>query len=255
MSLPAVVVVYTRVLVTKWPGNIRAVEGGAALAECAATVDPRLVENTTMSWIKNDVSISAEKNLSGLRFNKLNSSDEGVYSCQIENFLEKKIIQFRVIVESKLKVVLTSQHHDYFEQENIILQCTAGSTQKHVITWYKDDKLIENESKDSLIIKNAKLEDEGSYRCVVSSDIDKAESSVRVRVLEEPEILGDSLSSVAATGAALNMTCTAAVDPRMMEAVEWSWNRDNTLIAHQPILKKVSRGNGQEISNFYNDGT
>ena len=101
-----------------------------AQVECAADVDPKIAGQTSITWFKEDLSIATEKNLSGLlRFNNLERADESVYSCQIENILEKKIIQLRLIVKQKIGVVLMSKHHEYFEQENLTMECRGDSSE------------------------------------------------------------------------------------------------------------------------------
>ena len=133
-------------MVTQWPQNIRAVEGSGAQVECAAEVDPKIAGRTAITWVKSNQSIATEKNLSGLlKFDELKRSDESVYSCQIENFLERKIIQLRLVVEPKIEVVLISQHHEYFEYESLTMECKRNNPEGKVITsWYKDNVLIEN---------------------------------------------------------------------------------------------------------------
>ena len=225
-------------------------EGSEAQTECAADVDPKLAGQTSLNWLKDNLSIIAtEKNLSALlRFNNLKRSDEGLYSCQIENVLEKKIIQSRLVVEPKIEVVLTSQHHEYFEQENILLKCKAGNGENKLITaWYKDEVLIETESQSSYTITNANLEDGGSYKCVVKSDIDEAESSLTVRMLKKARLNGEAMTLNAATGTSLNISCKASVDRSLIASLIWTWTKDNNPLEEEVAIQKQVRGKSNAI--------
>ena len=228
--------------------QLRAVEGSVAQVECAADVDPKIAGQTSITWFKEDLSIATEKNLSGLlRFNKLERADESVYSCQIENILEKKIIQLRLIVEPKIGVVLTSKYHEYFEQENLTMECRGDNSENEFITsWYKDDVLIETESQTNLTITNAKLEDAGSYKCLLKSDIDEAESSLTIRILRKTQIIGESMMLNAAIGSSVNISCSASVDPSLTESVEWTWTKDNNPLELEAIQKQV-RGKKESL--------
>ena len=243
--------VYTRIRVTQWPQNIRAVEGTGAEAECAADVDPKIAEKTSITWLKSNQSIATEKSLSGLlKFDELKRSDESVYSCQIENFLERKIIQLRLTVEPKIGVVLVSQHHEYFEQESLTLECRRDNTERKFMTsWYKDNFLIEDESQVNLTINNSKLEDEGSYKCQVQSDIDEAESSLRIRILRKPTlIIREAQMLNAATGTVLNISCQASVEPSLTNSVEWTWTKDNDPLYVEAVQKQVR---GKNVSLYW----
>ena len=228
---------------------LRAVEGSEAQTECAADVDPKLVGQTSITWLKDNLSIATEKNLSGLlRFNNLKRSDEGVYSCQIENVLEKKIIQLRLEVEPKIGVVLTSQHHEYFEQENITLECNGGNAENKLsLSWYKDDVLIETESQSNLTITNASLEDEGSYKCLIKSDIDEAESSLTVKMLRKARLIGEGKMPIAATGTSLNISCKASVEPSLITSLIWTWTKDNNPLEQELAIQKQVRGKSNAI--------
>lgn len=67
---------------------------------------------------------------------------------------------------------------------NIILTCKAKGYPKPQYQWYKDGELIQDGIDMELTIDHAKMEDSGTYKCIVSNQTDTVKSNpVEVQVL------------------------------------------------------------------------
>ena len=110
-----------------------------------------------------------------------------------------------------------------------------------------DDVLIESESQSNFTINNASLEDEGSYKCVVKSDIDEAESSLTVKMLRKARLIKEAKMLNAATGTSLNISCEASVDPSLITSLKWTWTKDNNPLEQELAIQKQVRGKNNVI--------
>ena len=72
------------------------------------------------------------------------------------------------------------------EKETVTLPCEANSFPQPVITWYKDERLIEEDrkhfGKNDLILKESEFKDRGFFTCKAENLLGIAEVSTNVTV-------------------------------------------------------------------------
>ena len=68
------------------------------------------------------------------------------------------------------------------EKENVTLPCKVAGFPQPVITWYKDDHVIQGEGRQVLEIKEILFEDRGNYTCTAENLLGTARLSFNVTV-------------------------------------------------------------------------
>ena len=72
------------------------------------------------------------------------------------------------------------------EKETVTLPCEANGLPQPVITWYKDERLIEEDrkhfGKNDLILKESEFKDRGFFTCKAENLLGIAEVSTNVTV-------------------------------------------------------------------------
>ena len=72
------------------------------------------------------------------------------------------------------------------EKETVTLSCEANGFPQPVITWYKDERLIEGDrkhfGKNDLILKESEFKDRGFFTCKAENLLGIAEVSINVTV-------------------------------------------------------------------------
>ena len=232
--------------VTKQPQNTRVAEGTDVRMECEAEVDPLLNSQTSLSWFKDDILLLPQRNLSDVVLVKdISLSDSGVYSCQIENFLEKKIIKAVLDVEEKFNVSIKSKYNSYLDGEDLELDCSTENETGKSFSWFKNGILIENETESILMKTESKIDDTGLYKCVISTDIDKSEGEILIDVLRRTKIIFEEETEeerdlLVLTGSKHLLNCTFSVDPKLSNSLKIIWKKNNeTFLSTQQIEKVI----------------
>ena len=68
------------------------------------------------------------------------------------------------------------------EKDNVTLPCKVAGFPQPVITWYKDDQVIQGEGRQFLEIKEILFEDRGNYTCTAENLLGTARLSFNVTV-------------------------------------------------------------------------
>lgn len=68
------------------------------------------------------------------------------------------------------------------EKDNVTLPCKVAGFPQPVITWYKDDDVIQGEGRQLLEIKEILFEDRGNYTCTAKNLLGTARLSFNVTV-------------------------------------------------------------------------
>ena len=68
--------------------------------------------------------------------------------------------------------------------EPVLFFCEVSGNPQPTIEWFKDDKLLEDESRQQLVIPQAELDDRGRYYCVATNTEGSIQSKAGVLNLE-----------------------------------------------------------------------
>ncbi|KIH51718.1 immunoglobulin I-set domain protein [Ancylostoma duodenale] len=129
--------------------------------------------------------------MSLLTIHSVDSSDAGVYTCEVENKHGKTSCDATIVI-TDVRCHFESSFSEYteaIEGQDIELQCTL-SDEDGVVVWFKDGKPLEADDHISVVIddKNRVLRitgvkdsDSGNYRCETSDGRSRTEGELLVK--------------------------------------------------------------------------
>ena len=154
-------------------------------------------------------------------------------------------MKFQLQQNYLLKRRQASQHRfkgDKLEGESLSLNCDfetdsdlAGNIR---VTWFKDCKLLEGESKIEIFLNDLKYDDTGDYKCLIKTEVDEAEQIHTLVVykktaVEVPEVFADKKS---VTGKEVELECTIVTDPKLRKSLNITWLKDQEFIGPGEIF-------------------
>ncbi|XP_071452973.1 vascular endothelial growth factor receptor 1-like [Hetaerina americana] len=139
----------------------------------------------------------------------------GQYLCKAWNSVDlkemTKVIDL-VITEKKPPTFLQQHNDEYlrYEGSDVLLDCTFDGTPKPEITWLKEGKVFLVDEKNTrvrflkemqaLVIKSTKIEDSGTYTCLISNSIGARERNFKVQVTGSSSVTGQTATSTSNSG-------------------------------------------------------
>lgn len=137
------------------------------------------------------VYVKLRQNQLVLHLQMLVPQDAGVYTCRGVQDGTAQEAKVELVLEKKISFDNTLPEQFLREGEDSVIQCRASSIPGPEITWFRKGINIEikNDQKyvitnDGLTVKNAQVEDEGSYYCQASvtstGEVKRAEIKVQV---------------------------------------------------------------------------
>lgn len=145
-----------------------------------------------------------------MKVDSAKDDDAGVYTCAIEGAANN----FTFFVSSKPRIIESSgKSMNQVQGDTLTLKCVVAGSPTPKITWFKDEKLIDNETetrfsfkeneKDSLynlVISDLVDEDRALYTCVAENDAGSVNATTLVRVKDKLAALWPFLGIVAEVG-------------------------------------------------------
>ncbi|XP_062315373.1 neurofascin isoform X1 [Osmerus eperlanus] len=143
-------------------------------------------------------------NLEGNRFKVLNNGtleirrthveDQGTYLCVVSNLAGREEIQVRLEVKEPTKIVQRPENMRVLRGSDVRLECK----EKHDVslsittTWMKNKALLTLSwrvtlDESSLVIAGVNRADEGTYTCIIKTDIDESSASAQLLVMDRPD--------------------------------------------------------------------
>ena len=196
--------VYSITKISKHPENVKSVHGKSVEFECKVEVNPLLAPAASISWFKDGKLVSARNALSSvLPLESVTENDSGKYSCKIITKVGEVSTSAELFVKKKTIISTQALKGDELEGESLSLNCDcepdsdlAGNIR---VTWFKDGKLLEGESKREIFLNDLKYDDTGDYKCLIKTELDEAEQIHTLVVykktaVEVPEVFADKKS-------------------------------------------------------------
>ncbi|OAD62661.1 Muscle M-line assembly protein unc-89 [Eufriesea mexicana] len=229
--------------------------GGSAMLELQIRGYPK----PDIKWTKDGEEIVAggkykylwedEESMS-LVIKNVTAKDAGVYTIRAKNELGEDTTQIELIVKSAPKI--TKKQSDISviigETLNMLLQIEA--TPAPEVKWYKDGQEIQENDRISIVkegsetykltIKNARLEDAGSYSIVARNEVNQTTEIWKVKVLSPPRIT-KRLGEPQIFDQGTNMILSVDVESVMPPSIKWF--RDGELVVEDSHIKMTREGN------------
>nr|XP_012153983.1 PREDICTED: muscle M-line assembly protein unc-89-like isoform X1 [Megachile rotundata] len=229
--------------------------GGSAMLELQIRGYPK----PDIKWTKDGQEIVAggrykylwedEESMS-LVIKKVTAKDAGVYTVRAKNELGEDTTQIELIVKSAPKVIKKQTDLTGIVEETITMSVQIEATPAPEVKWYKDGQEIKEDSRISIVkeendmykmvIKNARLDDAGSYSIVARNDVNQTTEIWKLKVISPPKIrkkLGEP--QILDEGATL--TLFVEVDSAVPPSIKWY--RDEQLLSQDSRIKMIQEGN------------
>ncbi|XP_046730782.1 neurofascin homolog (chicken) a isoform X5 [Silurus meridionalis] len=141
-----------------------------------------------------------------LEIKRVRPEDEGTYTFVASNILGKAEDQVRLEVKEPTRIVRAPEHRSSFRGSMARFDCKIkhDSTLPITVIWLKNDKPLHvswmskfKKEEDSLSISNIQPDDEGTYTCTVTTELDQDSASARLTVLEDESLTPSKTSALA----------------------------------------------------------
>ncbi|XP_037388350.1 neurofascin homolog (chicken) a isoform X10 [Pygocentrus nattereri] len=179
---------------------IKVIENHQAFLDCPFFGSPY----PDVRWFKNGHGIVLDgvkyrlHNNGTLEIKRARPEDQGTYTFVASNILGKAEDQVRLEVKEPTRIVRIPEHLSANRGSLARFDCRIkhDHTLPITVSWFKDDKPLGfgwmskyKKDEDSMSIHNIHSDDEGTYTCTVTTELDQDSASARLTVLED-----DSLS-------------------------------------------------------------
>ncbi|XP_031365474.1 obscurin isoform X3 [Apis dorsata] len=229
--------------------------GGSAMLELQIRGYPK----PDIKWTKDGQEIVAggkykylwedEESMS-LVIKNVTAKDAGVYTIKAKNELGEDTTQIELIVKSAPKITKKQTDTTCIINETLTMTVEIEATPAPEVKWYKDgqeikenDRIsIEKEGNETykLTIKNARLDDTGSYSIVARNEVNQTTEIWKLKVLSPPKIrkgLGEPI--IIDQGG--NLVLMVEVDSVMPPSIKWY--RDGEAVVEDNHIKMTKEGN------------
>ncbi|XP_076762738.1 obscurin isoform X1 [Xylocopa sonorina] len=229
--------------------------GGSAMLELQIRGYPK----PDIKWTKDGEEIVAggrykylwedEESMS-LVIKNVTAKDAGVYTIRAKNELGEDTTQIELIVKSAPKITKKQTDTTVLVEGTLTMTLQIEATPAPEVKWYKDGQEIREDNRISitkegsetynLTIRNARLDDTGSYSIVARNEVNQTTEIWKLKVLSPPKItkrLGEPV--ILDQGGML----TLSVDVESVMPPSIKWYRDGELIVEDERVKITKEGN------------
>ncbi|XP_048110074.1 neurofascin homolog (chicken) a isoform X12 [Alosa alosa] len=154
----------------------------------------------TLRWFKNGLGSGLDGGhyrvyVNGsLEIKRALAEDQGTYTCVASSILGKAENQVRLEVKEPTRIVRAPEHVSSTRGSSVRFNCRISHdpTLNIHVNWLKNDQPFSygwriTKDEESLTITNINEGDQGTYTCLVKTEIDEDVASARLTVLDRPE--------------------------------------------------------------------
>ncbi|XP_076093735.1 hemicentin-1-like isoform X1 [Mytilus galloprovincialis] len=222
------------------PATTKVVEGESVTLVCPAVGTPI----PTITWYKDNIPITDPVTLSdgSLTIEMVKSSDEGSYRCQATNKAGSVERNVTLDVHVKPNIIDSDSHGpdsrnpNVILHDNITLTCPVEGDPLPSITWYKDGQQIDDDdytiSDDSLMLTiiNARIRDDGRFKCVARNVAGETDVTFDLNVHVPPYVdttaaSPDHMTPIQNTPLVINCPISGVPTPNI------TWYKDGEVIS------------------------
>ncbi|XP_033194935.2 obscurin isoform X6 [Bombus vancouverensis nearcticus] len=228
--------------------------GGSAMLELQIRGYPK----PDIKWSKNGEEIVAggrykylwedEESMS-LVIKNVTAKDAGTYTIKAKNELGEDTTQIELIVKSAPKITKKQTDMSVIIDETLTMLVQIEATPAPEVKWYKDGQELREDSRISIIkegnetykltIRNARLDDSGSYSIVARNEVNQTTEIWKLKVLSPPKIT-KGLGEPQILDQKGNLTLSIDVDSLMPPNIKWY--RDGELLVEDSRIKMIQQG-------------
>ncbi|XP_050589406.1 obscurin-like isoform X4 [Bombus affinis] len=228
--------------------------GGSAMLELQIRGYPK----PDIKWSKNGEEIVAggrykylwedEESMS-LVIKNVTAKDAGTYTIKAKNELGEDTTQIELIVKSAPKITKKQADMSVIINETLTMLVQIEATPAPEVKWYKDGQELREDSRISIIkegnetykltIKNARLDDTGSYSIVARNEVNQTTEIWKLKVLSPPKIT-KGLGEPQILDQKGTLTLSIDVDSLMPPNIKWY--RDGELLVEDSRIKMIQQG-------------
>ncbi|XP_033360525.1 obscurin isoform X6 [Bombus vosnesenskii] len=228
--------------------------GGSAMLELQIRGYPK----PDIKWSKNGEEIVAggrykylwedEESMS-LVIKNVTAKDAGTYTIKAKNELGEDTTQIELIVKSAPKITKKQTDMSVIIGETLTMLVQIEATPAPEVKWYKDGQELREDSRISIIkegnetykltIRNARLDDSGSYSIVARNEVNQTTEIWKLKVLSPPKIT-KGLGEPQILDQKGNLTLSIDVDSLMPPNIKWY--RDGELLVEDSRIKMIQQG-------------
>uniref|UniRef100_A0A3B1IIU9 Neural cell adhesion molecule L1 n=1 Tax=Astyanax mexicanus TaxID=7994 RepID=A0A3B1IIU9_ASTMX len=175
---------------------IKVIENHQAFLDCPFFGSPY----PDVRWFKNGLGIVLDgvkyrlHNNGTLEIKRARPEDQGTYTFVASNMLGKAEDQVRLEVKEPTRITRIPEHLSANRGSLARFECKIkhDHTLPVTVSWLKDDKPLHfgwmyEKNEESMSIPNINSDDEGTYTCTVSTELDQDSASARLIVLDRPD--------------------------------------------------------------------
>ncbi|XP_047222682.1 B-cell receptor CD22-like isoform X1 [Girardinichthys multiradiatus] len=201
-------------------------EGTAVTLNCSSDANP----TAKYTWYRqNGAHVQKPRSETQRVFSSIQASDSGWYHCEADNDLGRitsRSIYINVLYRPKTCTVSVIPSGKVEEGLPVTLNCSSDANPAAEYTWYKENKILPNGSKQLYYFSAVSSKDRGNYSCKSENQYGHRNSSPRfLDVLYAPKLPSVSITSSGeiVEGSSVTVTCTSDANP----AAEYKWYREN----------------------------
>ncbi|XP_076860227.1 neurofascin homolog (chicken) a isoform X12 [Brachyhypopomus gauderio] len=177
---------------------IKVIEKHRAMLDCPFFGSPV----PEVRWFKNGLGIAPDNikyklhNNGTLEIQHVRFEDQGTYTFVANNILGQAEEKINLEVKNPTRIVRAPQNLSVNRGSTARFDCKIehDQTLSILVTWLRNDKPLHfgwmskfKKDEDSLSIPNVNSDDEGTYMCMVKSELDQDFASARLTVLDRPD--------------------------------------------------------------------
>lgn len=160
--------------------------------------------------------------------------DSAVYQCEASNIHGSVLANVNIMVTNVAPLILTRDYAEYAVVlgGDITMNCTVFSSPPSIITWSKDEIVIEGErfvaleNGQSLKIISTEKGDSGVYMCGASNSEGKSSVMAVLDVKEPTKIVVAPLDVEIVSGTTAQLMCHAEYDKSLQGSFKVDWMKD-----------------------------
>ncbi|XP_028840010.1 neural cell adhesion molecule 1a isoform X14 [Denticeps clupeoides] len=212
-------------------------EGDDAIIVCNVTSSPP----PAVFWKYKNKKIQMEKDVrfkvlsnNFLQIRGIKKTDEGDYTCEarimIRGEIDLRVIKVIVNVLPSIRARQIEVNATANLKHSVMLACDADGYPEPIVTWARNNVIIESDEKYSLnedgselTIRDVTKVDEGDYRCIARNKAGEKEEEVSLNVFEQPKITYLENQTASELEEQIMFTCEATGDPT--PTIIWSSGR------------------------------